>query len=335
VVLTAFLFAIQPLRRASVPRDRIGRFTPHLCSSLTVPHHRRMPLHEALHRLDTALATHRADSLAELSPPIDEAALGRLAKSLERDVPADVAALLRWHDGAPSGARELVDNWQLLGSKEIGAASKTLRKHLAAGEFDDKLDWWSVEWIPLFGDGGGNYLCFDAAGSFGGQAGQLLRFVHDHDSRAIVAPSLEAWLVAVASAIESGADEAAPIDGYPKAAAARKNDVKAKARISVRDAIKAAIDPLGGPRAGLAIPIDADRVVKAAKLTVEDESRTLLKRRDTAVVQVFEVLPAPGAKKVAYAVWSTSTVGDGWKDGFVVGVDLKGDTVLKEKKVQG
>ena len=51
-------------------------------------------------------------------------------------------------------------------------------------------------------------------------------------------------------------------------------------------------------------------------------------------MKVYEILPLPKAKKVAYAVWSTSTVGDTWRDGYIVGIDLKGNVVLKEKKVQ-
>lgn len=94
------------------------------------------------------------------------------------------------------------------------------------------------------------------------------------------------------------------------------------------------IDALNGPTGDLAVPVDPEKVLKAAKGAVAETSRSLSARRASAIVKVYEILPLPKAKKVAYAVWSTSTVGDTWRDGYIVGIDLKGNVVLKEKKVQ-
>ena len=308
-----------------------------------------MALPAILERLETWLAPHRPKIRAALSPGLDAEGIATLSKKLRRPVPEELAALLRWHNGSKRGRGDLIWNYRLLGSIEIAEAVTTLRGHLSAGEFEDKLDWWVDGWIPLLDNGSGDYICLDTVGSFDGQAGQLLQFFHDDAPRTIVAPHLEGWLGAATSAFELGMfdgsnprDDAAfaahltaALPGYPKTAAARKNDAKVQARISVRDAIKNAIDPLGGPAAGLAVPIDIEKVVKAAKQEVTEACKSLAARRDTAQVQVFEIFPAPKAKKVAYAVWSTSTVGEKWKDGYVVGVDLKGNGVLKEKKVNG
>lgn len=308
-----------------------------------------MALSTVLEKLTSELTAHRPELVAALQPGIDDDDLAKLSKALQRAVPDDLAALLRWHDGSARDGGNLIWNYRLLGAEEIGEIVTMFRGHLAAGEFADKIDWWVNGWLPILDNGGGDYICIDTAGSFGGAAGQLLEFQHDDDPRDVIAPSLEKWLAAIAAALESKMfdgsrprDEAAfkshlagALPGYPKQAAARKNDAKAKARVSVRDAIKNAIHPLDGPVADLTVPIDADKVLKAAKLEVASACKSLAARRATATVHVFEILPAPKAKKVAYAVWSTSTVGDNWKDGYVVGVDLKGNAVLKEKKVQG
>lgn len=58
-------------------------------------------------------------------------------------------------------------------------------------------------WIPIAYDGGGNHLCLDTAPAEGGQNGQVVVFVHDDSVREVLAPSLAAWMEALARALDS------------------------------------------------------------------------------------------------------------------------------------
>jgi cell wall assembly regulator SMI1 len=301
-----------------------------------------------LQRLDRWLATHRPQFHSQLRPGIDSEALAKLTKKLRFPLPENLRALLEWHDGSKAAGENFLWNYRLLSANEIAEATSMFRGHLKAGEFEDKVDWWVDGWIPLLGNGADDYICLDTLGSFGGSPGQLLQFYHDDYPRDGIAPSVDAWFDALVSAFENGLFEqaypreeeafrahlAAALPGYPKDAAARKNDAKARARISTRDAVKNAVATLDGPVADLAIRIDPEKVLKPAQRAVAEACDSLSSRRASATVEVFEVLAAPNTKRVAYAVWSTSTVGETWRDGYVVGIDLKGQVVLKDKKVQ-
>lgn len=122
------------------------------------------------------------------------------------------------------------------------------------------------------------------------------------------------------------------LPGYPVEASARKDDRAAKARIGARDAIRNAMHALDGPRAGLTTRVELDDLPKAARTPMQMSAEFLCKRRESAILEgYFEIYPEPGAKKIAYAVWSTSTVAPSWKDGIVTGFDLKGEDLQRQE----
>ncbi len=308
---------------------------------------RRMSLAAPLSRLGTWLAAERPVLFRGRGAPVTAAALTALAKALGRPVPPELAELLGWADGCAD--EPLLENFYLMSAKEIAEAASMMRGLLRAGDFHGKIDWWVDGWVPFLDNRCGDFVCIDTVGSFGGAPGQLVELLHDAPDRDRMAPSLGAFLEALTSAFEAGLFEGArpkddetfvahlraAIPGYPKASAARKSEATARARINARDAIKQALHPLEGPRADLTRPIDAGAVVKAARFAVDEAVAALGSRRDTATAALFEVFPAPGEKCIAYAVWSASTVGDTWRDGYVVGIDRKGNAIFKEKKVEG
>jgi cell wall assembly regulator SMI1 len=65
---------------------------------------------------------------------------------------------------------------------------------LTAGEFEGMVNWWNDRWVPFLEGPSGDYLCVDMAAVFNGRPGQLVDFVHNDRSRAIVAPDLDTWL---------------------------------------------------------------------------------------------------------------------------------------------
>lgn len=39
-------------------------------------------------------------------------------------------------------------------------------------------NWWNEHWIPVFHNGGGDYICYDTKGIFTGNKGQIIEFWH-------------------------------------------------------------------------------------------------------------------------------------------------------------
>lgn len=83
-------------------------------------------------------------------------------------------------------------------------------------------DMWHAHWIPLFSNGGGDYICYDLQGSFEGRPGQLIEFWHSDDDRNIIAGTLHSFLQALINfyeKLESNTDEeyftVADLPGYP------------------------------------------------------------------------------------------------------------------------
>ncbi len=306
-----------------------------------------MSLAAPLSRLDAWLAAERPVLFAGRGAPVAPAALTTLGKALGRPVPPELAELLGWADGC--AGEPLLENFYLMSAAEIAEAVTRMRGLLRAGEFHGKVDWWVDGWVPFLDNRCGDVVCIDPVGSFGGVPGQLVEVLHDAPDRDRMAPSLEAFVDALTSAFEAGLfDGARPKDddafvkhlrgampGYPKASVARQNEVTARKRVNARDAVKQALHPLEGPRAELTKAIDADAVVKAARFAVDEAMTALLGRGDKAQVALFEVYPEAGEKCIAYALWSSSAVGDAGRDGYVVGIDRKGNAIFKEKKTEG
>lgn len=90
--------------------------------------------------------------------------------------------------------------------------------------FDFEIEnWWNAKWIPLFHNGGGDYICYDCEGTFTGNAGQIIEFWHADNDRNIIAPNLEAFLFQLNSYFEKNETaafdeyfEVENIEGYPK-----------------------------------------------------------------------------------------------------------------------
>lgn len=153
-------------------------------------------LHPLLGRLERWLAEHRPDFLAELEPGASDEELAALEREAGVSLPSLYAMLLRWRDGGSLDS--LWGNFYLLSTRQVLDAMD-----LDPAEFDEPL-WWHRGWIPFLDNGGGNYLCIDSAGCFGGQAGQLVEFWHDDDDRAVAFPSFEAWLSTLVEGLELG-----------------------------------------------------------------------------------------------------------------------------------
>lgn len=67
-----------------------------------------------------------------------------------------------------------------------------------------KTQRWNQFWIPLFGDGSGNFIGMDLDPDISGSYGQIINFGRDYENKYVLAHSLSELLAIVVEKIESG-----------------------------------------------------------------------------------------------------------------------------------
>ncbi len=171
---------------------------------------------EVLGELDGHLQQLRADYYAVLQPPLPAAEIARLQQYYKLILPDDLLALYQWKNGQPATCYEsFADNCMLLPLEE---ALDTAAELTSMIDLDFELKhWWHQQWIPLLHNGGGDYICYDLAGLFTGDQGQLITFWHADKDRNVIAPGLETFITALNASYRG--KNAAELDEYFKPAA--------------------------------------------------------------------------------------------------------------------
>jgi cell wall assembly regulator SMI1 len=166
-------------------------------------------MNDLINRLDKWHREHRPAFLGQLRPPVADDTLARMSGRVGAPLPAPFIALLRWHDGSKEdeyGGFQF--NRQLMSGEGVLAAMDVMNELVDDGEFEQPY-WWRKRWLPFLDNGGGDHVCIDFEGCFGGKPGQVIEFWHDDDTRTVAYPSVEAWLSCFVEALEAGmfADE--------------------------------------------------------------------------------------------------------------------------------
>jgi cell wall assembly regulator SMI1 len=175
-----------------------------------------------LNRLDQYLSTKRADYYAALQPGLSAEEITALEKEYNVRIPADLHALYAWKNGQKQDVYDaFVNNSMFL---SLQHALDTARELTGMIRTDFEMEnWWHPAWIPLFDNGGGDYICYDTAGVFTGIKGQLIEFWHADNDRDTIAPDLTTFITAVnqlyATTDVKDFDEYFEVklpDGYPR-----------------------------------------------------------------------------------------------------------------------
>ncbi len=106
-----------------------------------------------------------------------------------------------WDDMAfgPSSLGQIVREW------------KMQRELLEGGDFEGNeatsdpsvaQDWWNLGWIPMAGNGGGDFYCLDMAPTESGSKGQVISHSHESGDHKRLADSLAVYLTELADALE-------------------------------------------------------------------------------------------------------------------------------------
>jgi cell wall assembly regulator SMI1 len=169
-------------------------------------------------RIETWLKVNAPQVFDVLQPGASDAKIKELEDWLSIQLPEDVKASYRIHDGQSTYNYGLIDGREFLSIERIRDEWQVWKELLDSGTFqdDDGQDqgsdpapgicnvWWSAHWIPLTYDGGGNHDCLDLNPAEGGTVGQIITMWHDDPQRQIVAPSFQVWLEQYAEGLESG-----------------------------------------------------------------------------------------------------------------------------------
>lgn len=165
-------------------------------------------------RIERWLAGNAPAVLDGLRPGASDAEIDAVESALNVRFPDDLRASIRLHDGQDPEAPTLLPDGQLLALDELRDRWSFQRELLDArdpimdsvSEPDPGVrpDWWNPCWIPLTDDISSDYLCCDLNPAPGGAIGQVITFWHDSPARSLRAPSITAWLTAIANSLESG-----------------------------------------------------------------------------------------------------------------------------------
>lgn len=138
-----------------------------------------------LAKLEEVLPPAVRETLRAPAEPQELAALG--ASLAEAGLlPADLHALLTWHNGqswnAPLSKK---NNRRLLSASEIER-----ERSFFADPMSDFMEPWSASWLPVLTNDAGGLVVYETTGP---QRGNLLHYWHDDSSRNVAYPSLLKW----------------------------------------------------------------------------------------------------------------------------------------------
>lgn len=142
-----------------------------------------------LEKLDTLLKEKRPEYYSKLQKPLSETEISRLEAKYNIKLPDDVKALYVWKNGQNQDTYEALVNNSMFEPLELVLSGNAEFTSMIGFDFEIE-NWWNKSWLPLFGNGGGSYICYDMEGVFTGDAGQIIEYWNGYDDRPVIAPSL-------------------------------------------------------------------------------------------------------------------------------------------------
>ncbi|MGO4546781.1 SMI1/KNR4 family protein [Paenibacillus sp. 2TAB23] len=121
-----------------------------------------------------------------------------IERTLEITLPESLKSFYSVHNGQNGGVgvRSFVRNLTLSPISEIIDNWTFLQEEFDPDDLEMSIDseikpvLWNAKWIPIAGNGGGDYLCIDTDPAEAGVVGQVLYFWHDWGYRSVEGKSL-------------------------------------------------------------------------------------------------------------------------------------------------
>ena len=162
-------------------------------------------------RIERRLADAAPQLLADLRPPVPDADLQGLRHSAGTSLPDEMVGSFQVHDGQFGRATQLFGSYQLY---PLGHATRVLgilrSRTCSPYENGESLMQripsirWSEDWIPIAGNGIGQYYCVDQNPGKLGMPGQIIRVDSAGPMREWIATGMRAWLEDFTARLEDG-----------------------------------------------------------------------------------------------------------------------------------
>lgn len=179
---------------------------------------------QAWQRIQKWLSENVPELADKLPGPAELAQVETAEQAMGMALPAELRESYLLHDGQEYGELELnifptpADAYDdmafcLLPIARVADEWKVWKDLIDGGDFEGEFGepasgiadaWWSDGWIPVAGNGGGDFLCVDMRPAAGGTVGQVICAWHDDAERHLLAPSWGSYLEQLAADLESG-----------------------------------------------------------------------------------------------------------------------------------
>ena len=173
----------------------------------------------ALADLESWFKKHLPEVIDDLRPPATADELAEFADAIGADLPPEVMALYRWHNGQKNDATGLFYGLGFLSLDE--AASEWQSWDAILSDDDDEIErlngssttaapgivkplYGSRGWIPFAQDFSGNFLAIDLDPDDNGTRGQIINCGPDEDLKCLVADDMSAFIEWMVKALNAG-----------------------------------------------------------------------------------------------------------------------------------
>ncbi|KAF2339787.1 SMI1/KNR4 family protein [Flavobacterium tistrianum] len=177
---------------------------------------------ELVKRLNDQLETLRPDYYQNLKEPLSEKGIEILVEKYQVQIPNDLIELYKWKNGQVYDCYEAFANNSMFMPLEDVLESWEELTSMIGSDFEIE-NWWNMNWLPIFGNGGGSYICYDLGGLFTGDKGQLIEFWNRDNDRNVIAPNLETFISKIVNYYDNTKEEdfdeyfeIEDIEGFPK-----------------------------------------------------------------------------------------------------------------------
>jgi len=179
-------------------------------------------MEKQLEILEEHLKISRPEFLSKLNSPLTENEIKLLEEKFNLILPGEIKTLYQWKNGQPESCfKSFVNNSMFMTLEDCLSTSQELTSMIGS-DFEIE-NWWNKDWLPIFSNGGGSYICYDTGGTFTGQKGQLIEFWKADNDRNIIAADLKSFVIKLnefysLTPVENfdGFFEVEKSDGFPK-----------------------------------------------------------------------------------------------------------------------
>lgn len=154
---------------------------------------RKNEMERILEILNSHIQKLRPEFYSNLNAPLDDHDIQHFERKYNIQIPEDLKILYLWKSGQESSCYEVfVNNSMFIPLEEALEIAQELTGMI--GTDFEMENWWNENWIPVFHNGGGSYICYDLRGIFTGNIGQILQFWKRDNDRNVIASSLTHFL---------------------------------------------------------------------------------------------------------------------------------------------